>query len=140
MLLDPLLDLQQPLVLLLLELLISDVDQVDNRLGSQEQTLVKNLDLLQAPLLILDPHSAFHYTLELVEHINLILDLLIGSSLQMLLIALKLVLDPLDVLSQLLFRNSLHVSNGVHTVLVVGHILIIEGSYNMVDTVHTVDM
>lgn len=46
-LIDPFLNLRQPLVLLAYEVLIRQIHQIDDRLGGQEQILVQRLDLRQ---------------------------------------------------------------------------------------------
>lgn len=140
--LNELVNLREPLVTLGNKCLAGDVNKVDHGLGSEELHGVKDLNLLGLPV-----HSA-DILLVLAEHVKALLD---GLVLELLFLATNLLvvqvlvagdvgLALLNVLLAELVVDDAKVTNGVNAVLDVGHILVLESTAHVEDTIDGTNM
>lgn len=110
---DEVLDLFEPLVFLVLEVGLAEVDQVDNGFGSDEAMGVEECDISIGPFSMPDPFVLLQDVLSLHQHLLLLSCFLRVGPLYKLLQVFQPVGDVLEILEDQLSVDDLHISDGV---------------------------
>lgn len=131
----------QPWVLLFNILCHTNVDEVDDRLGGQEQIVIEYLDFLGVPFLIFDVLSSLKMFSDSLEGRQFLFkSLLFLGSLELCVHILNGFFKELKVFCPKFAINCLHISNWVYFTFVVGNIFVWEASDDVVDSVDCGDM
>mmetsp|Transcript_606 Transcript_606/g.1392 ORF Transcript_606/g.1392 Transcript_606/m.1392 type:complete len:313 (-) Transcript_606:208-1146(-) len=140
---EVLLNLGEPLVLLLDEVLLAHVQQEDQRLGRQELQRVQNLDIEAVPVALAHILARRQQILHLVHQIQLLV--FWGARLSALLLyfllgGLEALLDELRVLGAKLVRDHFHIPHRVDFVVDVDDVSILEDAEDVEDAVSRLDV
>lgn len=137
---NPLLDAEQMLVLLADVVALGQVDEVDTRLGGQQQHGVDGLNLLSGPGAIGNTLAGLKVLQEAANKCGLILLLLdlerLATALDDLLDTLEVLLDELNVLNTQFVEDDLQVANGVDVALNVDDFGVVKASDDLENSVN----
>ena len=138
--LHPLLDLAQPLILLLQKIVLAEIYTVDDGLGCQQVMRIQKLDLLEGEVLIPDPKAGCEHSLDLLEDLHLLLGCLVIGLCDLLLEILDSLFSIVQILGDELLIDHLHVPDRVYILLDVQHILVLKCPDNMIQPIHLLDI
>jgi len=137
---DPFLDLGEPLVTLSLEVLNAQVDQIDDGLGSDEEQAVEVFNIFGLPVTSSDPLALFEHFLDLHEKISFFLGVFIVESLDL----GRKIVDSLVALLKILLdqfvADNFEISDGVDITFSVSDFLTFEASDNVEYTIDTLNV
>lgn len=132
--------LLEPFIFLANEVFLTQIDKIDDRLGSDESVSVYDSDLVVSPFSVPNPLVFLEQFKYLHQNI-LFFSCLFGIvPLYNLLQILQSVGNVLQILEYKLTVDDIHISNRINRIFSVGDIFILESSHNVVDAIDVSDV